>query len=392
MAKKAFNRKRNIFYGPLEKELRKRLVKCFVWSVALYVAETWTLGQSEEKRIEAFEIWIWRKMECVKTINTEHVHQHTHAHYYEVIRHPACWKAFEMQYVKLAHTRMSEPRTGPPATFESGAKILRARSQRPCRPGDLDSFNEKAGSEEVFHEYFRCHTFRPRSGLEARPRLYATLARSLQTSCPIRADTWASNTRAVIIGVRRRDAHPPAAPRLGRLNCRHLTGTSESESHSFALCRLSRLCQDDTGRDRYQLTSECWCIPTERHRLTSLLSRSVINLVTVMFGNRNDVSNISQIGNRKFCPTPDRGPRCGHRGASCPQRRWPVMDQLSRLTTPVATNHGHSTCQLQSAASSSDRGPLTSNSVLSRCRSGPLYPGLCLNISDVIYFLKGRLH
>ena len=36
MAKEAFNRKRSIFCGPLEKELRKRLVKCFVWSVVLY--------------------------------------------------------------------------------------------------------------------------------------------------------------------------------------------------------------------------------------------------------------------------------------------------------------------------------------------------------------------
>ena len=43
MAKEAFNRKRSIFCGPLEKELRKRLEKCFVWSVVLYGAETWTL-------------------------------------------------------------------------------------------------------------------------------------------------------------------------------------------------------------------------------------------------------------------------------------------------------------------------------------------------------------
>ena len=42
-AKEAFNRKRNIFCGHLEKELRSRLVKCFMWSVALYGAETWTL-------------------------------------------------------------------------------------------------------------------------------------------------------------------------------------------------------------------------------------------------------------------------------------------------------------------------------------------------------------
>ena len=35
MAEEAFIRKRSIFCGPLDKELRKRLVKCFVWSVAV---------------------------------------------------------------------------------------------------------------------------------------------------------------------------------------------------------------------------------------------------------------------------------------------------------------------------------------------------------------------
>ncbi|KAJ4438662.1 hypothetical protein ANN_14609 [Periplaneta americana] len=34
-------------------------------SVALYGAETWTLRRSEEKRIEAFEMWIWRRLERV---------------------------------------------------------------------------------------------------------------------------------------------------------------------------------------------------------------------------------------------------------------------------------------------------------------------------------------
>ncbi|KAJ4438008.1 hypothetical protein ANN_13947 [Periplaneta americana] len=57
---------KSIFCGPLEKELRNRLVKCFVWSVELYGTETWTLRQNEEKRIEAFEMWIWRRMERVK--------------------------------------------------------------------------------------------------------------------------------------------------------------------------------------------------------------------------------------------------------------------------------------------------------------------------------------
>ncbi|KAJ4441949.1 hypothetical protein ANN_11813, partial [Periplaneta americana] len=57
---------RRIFCGPLEKELRKRLVKCFVWSVALYGEGTWTLQRNEEKRIEAFEMWMWRRTVRVK--------------------------------------------------------------------------------------------------------------------------------------------------------------------------------------------------------------------------------------------------------------------------------------------------------------------------------------
>ncbi|KAJ4441826.1 hypothetical protein ANN_11685 [Periplaneta americana] len=35
-------------------------------TTALYEAETWTLRRNEEKRIEAFELWIWRRMEHVK--------------------------------------------------------------------------------------------------------------------------------------------------------------------------------------------------------------------------------------------------------------------------------------------------------------------------------------
>ena len=56
MAKEAHNRKINIFCGPLEKELRKKIMKCFVWSVELYGAETWTLRWNEQKWLEAFEM------------------------------------------------------------------------------------------------------------------------------------------------------------------------------------------------------------------------------------------------------------------------------------------------------------------------------------------------
>ena len=36
IAKEAFSKKKNLLNGPLNKELRKRLAKCYIWSVALY--------------------------------------------------------------------------------------------------------------------------------------------------------------------------------------------------------------------------------------------------------------------------------------------------------------------------------------------------------------------
>jgi hypothetical protein len=43
MAKAAFNKKRALFTCTLDLKLRKKLVKCYVWSIALYGAETGTL-------------------------------------------------------------------------------------------------------------------------------------------------------------------------------------------------------------------------------------------------------------------------------------------------------------------------------------------------------------
>jgi hypothetical protein len=43
MAKAAFNKKKkNLFTSKLDLNLRKKLVKCYIWSTALYGAGTWT--------------------------------------------------------------------------------------------------------------------------------------------------------------------------------------------------------------------------------------------------------------------------------------------------------------------------------------------------------------
>jgi hypothetical protein len=46
-------------------ELRKKLVKCYIWSIALYGAETWTLRAVDQKHPKNFEMWCWRRMEKI---------------------------------------------------------------------------------------------------------------------------------------------------------------------------------------------------------------------------------------------------------------------------------------------------------------------------------------
>lgn len=47
--------------GNLDRAHRKWLMKYFVWSVALYRANSWSLYKRIKKRLEAFEAWIWGK-------------------------------------------------------------------------------------------------------------------------------------------------------------------------------------------------------------------------------------------------------------------------------------------------------------------------------------------
>jgi hypothetical protein len=54
MAKAAFKEKRALFTGTLDLELRKKLVKCYIWSIALYGAETGTVGGSRSERAGKF--------------------------------------------------------------------------------------------------------------------------------------------------------------------------------------------------------------------------------------------------------------------------------------------------------------------------------------------------
>jgi len=55
-AKAAFNKKRALCTSTLDLELRKKLLKCDIWSIALYGAEIWTLRAVDQKHLESFEM------------------------------------------------------------------------------------------------------------------------------------------------------------------------------------------------------------------------------------------------------------------------------------------------------------------------------------------------
>jgi hypothetical protein len=60
MAKAAFSKRP--FHQQLDLNLRKTLVKCYIWSIALYGAETRTLQKVDQKYLGSFDMWCWRRM------------------------------------------------------------------------------------------------------------------------------------------------------------------------------------------------------------------------------------------------------------------------------------------------------------------------------------------
>ena len=53
----------------MDLKLRKKLLKCYILTIALYGAETLTLGTVDQKHLESFEIWSWRRMKKISWID-----------------------------------------------------------------------------------------------------------------------------------------------------------------------------------------------------------------------------------------------------------------------------------------------------------------------------------
>jgi hypothetical protein len=69
LAKVALNKKAALFVSKLYLNLGGggSLVKCYIRSIALYVAETWTLRKIDQKYLGSLEMWYWGRMEIIWT-------------------------------------------------------------------------------------------------------------------------------------------------------------------------------------------------------------------------------------------------------------------------------------------------------------------------------------
>jgi hypothetical protein len=77
MAKAAFNNKKNLFPSKWDLNLKKKLVKCYTWSIAFCSAETWTLREIDQKYLVIAETWCWRRMGKIiwtNRVKNEEVH------------------------------------------------------------------------------------------------------------------------------------------------------------------------------------------------------------------------------------------------------------------------------------------------------------------------------
>jgi hypothetical protein len=63
--KVAFKKEKTLFTSKSDLNLRKKLVKCYICSRAVYGAETWTLRKVDQKYLKGFEMCCWRRMEKI---------------------------------------------------------------------------------------------------------------------------------------------------------------------------------------------------------------------------------------------------------------------------------------------------------------------------------------
>jgi len=149
VAKVAFNKKRAFFTSTLDLELRKKLVKCYIWIIALYGAETGTLRAVDQKHLQSSEMWCWRRMEKISW--TDHVRneelllrvKEQRNILREIRKRKANWVGHILRRNCLLH-RVLEGKV------KGGIEVTRRRGRK--RRKLLDYFKERRGYSQLKEE------------------------------------------------------------------------------------------------------------------------------------------------------------------------------------------------------------------------------------------------
>jgi hypothetical protein len=59
---KAALKKRRLFHQKIGLYLKEEIGKFYIWSVALYGAETWAIVRVDEKCLKSYKLWCCRRM------------------------------------------------------------------------------------------------------------------------------------------------------------------------------------------------------------------------------------------------------------------------------------------------------------------------------------------
>jgi hypothetical protein len=69
LAKEAFSKIKELLTKRFKMTIKKKIVKTLIWTTLLYGCETWTLLKEDFRRLDAIEMWLWRRMEKISYID-----------------------------------------------------------------------------------------------------------------------------------------------------------------------------------------------------------------------------------------------------------------------------------------------------------------------------------
>jgi hypothetical protein len=149
VAKAALNKKRALFASKMDLELGKIPIKCYIWGVALCGAETWMLQSVDQKNLESFEMWCWRRMEKISWINharNGEVLLRVKEHRY-ILQEISKWKANWIGYILHINCLLQQVIEG---KMKGGIEVT-GRRERRCRKL-LSELKERTGYSHLKEE------------------------------------------------------------------------------------------------------------------------------------------------------------------------------------------------------------------------------------------------